>query len=88
MDTLWNKIRERKKEIRKKKEINDRLIEDGIIRDIKAIFEKQEKDYYKPKRVSNFWNKIIILNMKVMVIKRENYHQTNVLRKLNLTCGI
>ena len=80
------KQNKRKKERnQKKKEINDRLIEDGIIRDIKTIFEKQEKDYYKPKRVSNFWNKIIILNMKVMVIKTENYHQTNVLRKLNLT---
>ena len=80
------KQNKRKKERnQKKKEINDRLIEDGIIRDIKTIFEKQEKDYYKPKSVSNFWNKIIILNMKVMVIKTENYHQTNALRKLNLT---
>ena len=70
------KQNKRKKERnQKKKEINDRLIEDGIIRDIKTIFEKQEKDYYKPKRVSNFWNKIIILNMKVMVIKTENYHE-------------
>ena len=80
------KQNKRKKERnQKKKEINDRLIEDGIIRDIKTIFEKQEKDYHKPKRLSNFWNKIIILNMKVMVIKTENYHQTNALRKLNLT---
>ena len=77
--------RKKERNQKKKKEINDRLIEDGIIRDIKTIFEKQEKDYYKPKRVSNFWNKIIILNMKVMVIKTENYHQTNALRKLNLT---
>ena len=66
------KQNKRKKERnQKKKEINDRLIEDGIIRDIKTIFEKQEKDCYKPKRVSNFWNKIIILNMKVMVIKQK-----------------
>ena len=43
------KQNKRKKERnQKKKEINDRLIEDGIIRDIKTIFEKQEKDYYKP----------------------------------------
>ena len=70
------KQNKRKKERnQKKKEINDRLIEDGIIRDIKTIFEKQEKDYYKPKRVRNFWNKKIILNMKVMVIKTENYHE-------------
>ena len=51
MDTFWNRRRKnRKKEIREKK-INHRLIRDRIIRD------KQEKDYYyKPKRVSNFWN--------------------------------
>ena len=44
-----------KKEIREKKEINDRLIEDRIIRDIRTLLE-QEEDYYKPKRVSNVWN--------------------------------
>ena len=51
MNTFWNRRRKnRKKEIREKK-INHRLIRDRIIRD------KQEKDYYyKPKRVSNFWN--------------------------------
>ena len=37
-----------------KKEINDRLIKDRIIRDIRKLFE--QKDYYKTKRVSNFWN--------------------------------
>ena len=39
------------------KKINDRLTKDRIIRDIKTLFEQQEEeDYYKPKRVSNFWN--------------------------------
>ena len=34
-----------------------RLIKDRIIRDIRTLCEqKQEEDYYKPKRVSNFWN--------------------------------
>ena len=37
-------------------EINDRLIKDRIIRDIRTRFEQIEKDYYKPKRVSNFFN--------------------------------
>ena len=42
---------------KRKKEINHRLIKDRIIRDIKTLFEKQEEDYYKPKTISNFWNK-------------------------------
>ena len=43
---------EEEKEERKK---NERLIKDKIIRDIKTLFQ-QEEDYYKPKRVSSFWN--------------------------------
>ena len=32
-------------------------IKDRIIRDIRTLFEQEDKeDYYKPKRVSNFWN--------------------------------
>ena len=46
----------KKKKIEKKKQ-NERIIKDRIIRDIRALFEQQqEKDHYKPKRVSNFWN--------------------------------
>ena len=48
------KKKERKK-LEKKKELNERLIKDRIITDIRTLFE-QEEDYYKPKRVSNFWN--------------------------------
>ena len=56
MDTLWNrKGKKRKKEIREKKEINERLIKDRIIRDIRTRIEKED-DYYKPKIISNFWN--------------------------------
>ena len=36
---------------KEKKEIKDR-----INRDIRTLFEQQEEDYYKPKRVSNFWS--------------------------------
>ena len=32
-------------------------IKDRIIKDIKTLFEQEEKDYYKPIRVGNFWNK-------------------------------
>ena len=35
----------------KKREVNNR-----IIRDIRTLFEQEEKVYYKPKRVSNLWN--------------------------------
>ena len=40
----------------RKKELNERLIKDGIIRDIRTLFEQHKEDYYKPKRVSYFWN--------------------------------
>ena len=40
----------------KKKKQNERIIKDIIIRDIRTFFEQKEEDYYKPKRVSNFWN--------------------------------
>ena len=38
-----------------KKEINDRLTKDRIIRNIRTLFEEEE-DYYKQKTVSNFYN--------------------------------
>ena len=38
------------------KKKNERLIKDEIIRDIRTLFEQQEEDYYKPKRVCSFWN--------------------------------
>ena len=50
------KKKKRKKEIREEKEINNSLIKDKIIRDIRTLFEEQEEDYYKPKRASNIWN--------------------------------
>ena len=40
----------------RKKEVNERLIKDRIIRDIRTLFEQHKEDYYKPKRVSYFWN--------------------------------
>ena len=70
---MKQKKKERKKERNEeKKEINDRLLKGGIIRDIRTLSEQEEKDYYKPKRISNFWNNN--LNMKVMVIKIEICH--------------
>ena len=54
--TLYETEEEKKerKELEKKKEHNERLNKDGIIRDIRIHFE-QEGDYYEPKRVNNFW---------------------------------
>ena len=57
MDTFWNRrSKKKKKEIRGKKEVNNRLIKDRIIKDVRGLFEQEQEDYYKPKRVSNFWN--------------------------------
>ena len=42
--------------ISNKKERNDRIIKDKIIRDNRAYFEQEDNDYFKPKRVSNFWD--------------------------------
>ena len=40
-----------------KREIIFRIIKNRIIRDIRTLFEQQEeKDYHKPKKVSNFLN--------------------------------
>ena len=61
--------KEKKKEIRDKKKLIIDKIKNN--RDIRTLFEQQqEKDYYKPKRVSNFWNS----SEKVSVIKTETYH--------------
>ena len=38
--------------LKKKKDKNT----DRVIRDIRKLFEQQEEDYYKPKRVDNVWN--------------------------------
>ena len=54
--TLYETEEEKKerKDLEKKKEHNERLNKDGIIRDIMAHFE-QEEDYYELKRVYHFW---------------------------------
>ena len=40
----------------KNTKIKDKLKTIKITRDIRTLFEQEEEDYYKPKRVSNFWN--------------------------------
>ena len=41
---------------KKNRKIKDKLKTIKITRDIRTLFEQEEEDYYKPKRVSNFWN--------------------------------
>ena len=55
---IFGHFLKQKKEMNiEKKKQNEIIIKDRIIRDIRSLFEqKQEEDYYKPKRVSDFWN--------------------------------
>ena len=41
-----------------KKEIE--AVKDRLIRDTRNLFEHEEKDYYKPVRVGNFWSSSFI----------------------------
>ena len=47
--------KKKKKESNQRNKINDKLLKDTTIRDIRAPFELEE-EYYTPKRVGNFWN--------------------------------
>ena len=49
------KQKKRKNLEREKKELNQRLIKDRIIKEIRTLFEQQEENNYEPKRVSNSW---------------------------------
>ena len=53
------KKKEERKKSEKKKKHNEKIIKDKIIRDIRTLFEQKDEDYYKPKRVSSFWNNYI-----------------------------
>ena len=55
MDTFCNRKRKKRKESDRKKH-SERLSKDRKIRDIRRLFEQEEEDYYKPKRVNNFSN--------------------------------
>ena len=42
---------------KEERKANEKIIKYDIIRDIRILFEQEkEEDYYKPKRVNNFWN--------------------------------
>ena len=71
--------KKRKKKYREKKEVNNKLIKNRIIRDTGTLFEKEEEDYYKPKIVSNFWNNNCI-EYEISCDKNRNF-----LIELNLT---
>ena len=49
MDIFETEGKKERKKLVQKKETNERLIKDRIIRDIRTIFEQQEDDYCKLK---------------------------------------
>ena len=49
------KKKKKERNSRKAKEFINRLIKNRVIRDIRTLLEQQQEDYYKLKRVSNFW---------------------------------
>ena len=55
VNDIWTLFETKKKKKIEKRNHNERIIKDRIIRDIITFF-KLEEDYYEPKRVSNFWN--------------------------------
>ena len=52
---IWKEKKKKEERNQRKRKNNKRIIKDKIIRDMRTPFE-QEQDYYKPKRVSSFWN--------------------------------
>ena len=63
-------LKQEKRKSKEEKEIKDRIIKDGIIRTISALFEQEDDDYYKPKRVGNFCNNNYVeYESKVIEIK-------------------
>ena len=49
-------MKQKKKERSRSKKISDRLIKIKVVRESRTSSEQQEEDYYKPKKVSNFYN--------------------------------
>ena len=66
-----------------RQEKETKAIKDRILRYIKNFFEreKEEENYYKPVRVSNFWSNNY-LNTKVTVIIIKHYQLKIILIKL------
>ena len=78
---------------RKKQDHNEILISNRIIRDIRTLFEQEDKDYLKPERINSFWNnhyieyesnedKSLSLNKYLNKIKT---HLNNIIKDLQLS---
>ena len=69
-----------------KQKKGNKTIKDIRIRAIKKLFEleNEEEDYYKPVRVSNFYNNNYI-EYESKMIKIKQYQSKNTLMKLNHT---
>ena len=81
------KKKKTKKLEREKKKINDDLIKEKIIRDIRTLFEQEDDDYYlNLKRVSSFWNNIYN-KYESTCDKNKNLSPDEILTKLILLEG-
>ena len=78
------KKKRKNKIVEKNININNRLIKDRVIRDIRTLSKQQEEDYYKPKRVGSFWNNNYI-EYERNGDKNSNLSLKNILTKSNLT---
>ena len=74
--------KKKRKELEKKKEHIERLIKDGIIIDIRTLFEQEEHYIMSVKIIFGI---LITSNIKIMVIKIETCHLMNTLANLKLT---
>ena len=79
-----NKKKRKNKIVEKNININNRLIKDRVIRDIRTLSKQQEEGYYKPKRVGSFWNNNYI-EYERNGDKNSNLSLKNILTKSNLT---
>ena len=73
--------KKKRKEFEKKKEHIERLIKDGIIIDIRTLFEQEEHYIMSVKIIFGI---LITSNIKIMLTKIETCHLMNTLAKLKL----
>ena len=71
-------------EERNQEKQKNKAIKDKIIRDIRNFVEKEEEDYYKPVRLSNFWSNNYI-EYKIMLIEAKHCRLKNISIELGHT---
>ena len=78
-------LKPKKKNKTEKKDQNEKTIKDKIIRDIRTLFEQQQEDYYKPKRVNNLSLDEYLNSIKTSL---EEYNNWSDAWKIQLTIAI